>query len=55
MFRNPEFRQEETQEMANTGLTDDMLRKELYVIFTRPTGSREEIMKLLPEHLKRQV
>ena len=41
--------------MANTGHTDDMLQKELYVIFTRPTGSREEIMKLLPKHLERQV
>ena len=35
--------------------TDKMLRKELYVIFTRPVAPREELMKLLPQHLARQV
>ena len=43
--------------MAVTGdpYTDDMLRKELYVIFTKPVAPREEIRKILPEHLKRQL
>ena len=43
--------------MAVTGApyTDTVLRKELYVIFTKPVASREEIRKILPEHLKRQV
>ena len=43
--------------MAVTGdpYTDTMLRKELYVIFTKPVTPREEIRKILPEHLKRQV
>ena len=35
--------------------TDKMLQKELYVIFTRPVAPREELMKLLPQHLARQV
>lgn len=35
--------------------TDAMLRKELYVIFTRPVAPREKIMELLPKHLERQV
>ena len=43
--------------MAVTGdpHTDTMLRKKLYVIFTKPVAPREEIRKILPEHLKRQV
>ncbi len=43
--------------MAVTGdpHTDTMLRKELYVIFTKPVAPREEVRKILPEHLKRQV
>ena len=43
--------------MAITGdpYTDTMLRKELYVIFTKPVAPREEIRKILPEHLKRQI
>ena len=43
--------------MAVTGTTDTdkMLQKELYVIFTRPVAPREELMKLLPQHLARQV
>ena len=32
-----------------------MLRKDLYVIFTRPVAPREKIMELLPKHLERQV
>tara|TARA_B100000700_G_C14922901_1_gene797926 strand:+ start:726 stop:1097 length:372 start_codon:yes stop_codon:yes gene_type:complete len=35
--------------------TDTMLRKELYVIFTKPVAPREDIRKILPEHLKMQV
>lgn len=35
--------------------TAKMLGKELYVIFTRPVGPPEEIAKLLPKHLDRQV
>ena len=37
--------------MAVTGdpYTDTMLRKELYVIFTKPVAPREEIRKILPE------
>ncbi len=41
--------------VTNTELTRDMLGKDLYVIFTRPVAPREEIMKLLPKHLERQV
>lgn len=36
-------------------LTKDMLGMDLYVIFTRPSGPPEEIKKMLPEHLERQV
>ena len=35
--------------------TKDMLQKDLYVIFTRPVAPREELMKVLPQHLARQV
>lgn len=35
--------------------TEAMLRKELYVIFTRAVAPREQIMELLPKHLERQV
>ena len=43
--------------MAVLGVPDtkDMLQKDLYVIFTRPVAPREEIKKLLPQHLARQV
>lgn len=41
--------------MAGTPNVDDMLRMELYVIFTRAVAPPEEIMKLLPKHLERQV
>lgn len=41
--------------VTNTPNTKDMLQKDLYVIFTRPVAPREEIMKLLPKHLERQV
>ena len=41
--------------VTNTPNTKDMLQKDLYVIFTRPIAPREEIMKLLPKHLERQV
>ncbi len=36
-------------------LTRDMLRLDLYVVFTRACGPEEEIAKLLPKHLERQV
>jgi uncharacterized protein len=41
--------------VTNTPNTAEMLQKDLYVIFTRPVAPREEIMKLLPKHLERQV
>lgn len=41
--------------MAADNPTAHMLGKELYVIFTRPVGPPEEIAKLLPKHLDRQV
>ncbi|MGB0629643.1 MAG: YciI family protein [Alphaproteobacteria bacterium] len=41
--------------VTNTPNTREMLQKDLYVIFTRPVAPREEIMKLLPKHLERQV
>ena len=41
--------------VKNTSNTKDMLRKDLYVIFTRPVGPREKIMELLPKHLEHQV
>jgi uncharacterized protein len=41
--------------VTNTPNTKDMLQKDLYVIFTRPVAPREEIMKMLPKHLERQV
>ena len=41
--------------VAGTPNTKDMLQKDLYVIFTRPVAPREEIMKMLPQHLERQV
>ena len=31
---------------------DTILRKDLYVIFTKPVAPREEIWKIIPEHLK---
>jgi uncharacterized protein YciI len=31
------------------------LHKELFVIFTTPIAPREEILKILPKHLERQV
>lgn len=36
-------------------LTKDMLGMDLYVIFTRACAPQEEIRKLLPKHLERQV
>jgi uncharacterized protein len=33
----------------------EFLRKELYVINTRPVASREELDKVLPQHLAHQV
>ena len=41
--------------VTNTPNTKEMLQKDLYVIFTRPVAPREEIMKMLPKHLERQV
>lgn len=43
--------------MADTNAPDTatMLRKELYVIFTRPVAPREKLMEVLPKHLERQV
>ena len=41
--------------VTNTPNTAEMLQKDLYVIFTRPVAPREEIMKMLPQHLERQV
>ena len=41
--------------VTNTPNTKDMLQKDLYVIFTRAIAPREEIMKMLPQHLERQV
>lgn len=41
--------------VTNTPNTADMLQKDLYVIFTRAVAPREEIMKMLPKHLERQV
>mgnify|MGYP001291236911 FL=1 len=41
--------------VTNTPNTADMLRKDLYVIFTRPVAPKEKIMELLPKHLERQV
>lgn len=41
--------------VTNTPNTKDMLQKDLYVIFTRAVAPREEIMKMLPAHLERQV
>ena len=41
--------------VTNTPNTKDMLQKDLYVIFTRAVAPREEIMKMLPQHLERQV
>lgn len=41
--------------MAEDNPTAHMLGKELYVIFTRPVGPPDEIAKMLPEHLERQV
>lgn len=41
--------------VTNTHHTNEMLRKDLYVIFTRPVAPREKIMELLPKHLERQV
>ena len=41
--------------VINTHHTNEMLRKDLYVIFTRPVAPREKIVELLPKHLERQV
>lgn len=43
--------------MAVPGVPDtkEMLQKDLYVIFTRGVAPREEIVKLLPDHLAHQV
>jgi uncharacterized protein YciI len=41
--------------VTNSPNTKDMLQKDLYVIFTRAVAPREEIMKMLPQHLERQV
>ncbi len=41
--------------VTNTHHTNEMLQKDLYVIFTRPVAPREKIMELLPKHLERQV
>ena len=43
--------------VTNTPNTANMLRKDLYVIFTRPVAPKEKIflMELLPKHLERQV
>ena len=41
--------------VTNTHHTNEMLQKDLYVIFTRPAAPREKIMELLPKHLERQV
>lgn len=41
--------------VTNTPNTATMLRKDLYVIFTRPVAPKEKIMELLPKHLERQV
>jgi uncharacterized protein YciI len=41
--------------VTNSPNTKDMLQKDLYVIFTRAVAPREEIMKMLPLHLERQV
>ena len=43
--------------MAVSGSIDtkELLKKDLYVIFTRPVAPREELMKMLPQHLARQV
>ena len=41
--------------VTNSPNTKDMLKKDLYVIFTRATAPREKIMELLPKHLERQV
>ena len=41
--------------VTNTHHTNQMLQKDLYVIFTRPVAPREKIMELLPKHLERQV
>lgn len=36
-------------------LTKNFLGKELYVVHTTPVASREELDKLLPEHLAHQI
>ena len=41
--------------ITNSPNTKDMLRKDLYVIFTRPAAPKEKIMELLPKHLEHQV
>ena len=41
--------------VTNPPNTATMLRKDLYVIFTRPVAPKEKIMELLPKHLERQV
>ena len=41
--------------VTNSPNTKYMLQKDLYVIFTRAVAPREEIMKMLPQHLERQV
>lgn len=42
-------------EAAAQKLTRNYLGKELYVIFTVPNATREEMMPVMPDHLARQV
>ena len=41
--------------MADTDAAHGTLGKEFYVILTRPVKPAEEVMKVLPKHLERQV
>ena len=42
-------------EQAAQEMTRNYLGKELYVIFTVPNATREEMMPVMPDHLARQV
>jgi uncharacterized protein YciI len=42
-------------EQQHHDLTKNFLRKELYVIVTTPVAPREELDKLLPQHLAHQI
>jgi uncharacterized protein YciI len=42
-------------EQQQHDLTKSFLRKELYVIVTTPVAPREELDKLLPQHLAHQI